>query len=103
MFISLAKVDVTHNKDDFFDLNTRKPKGDFGYFNIIDHNKWRAHVSIGENKYGAVLELTELNDKKFIYKRMGKDKDGKEGTVFVEHAPYSGEYNPTFTFDSWDN
>lgn len=39
MFISLAKVDVTHNKNDFFDLNTRKPKGDFGYFNIIDHNK----------------------------------------------------------------
>lgn len=100
MFISLAKFDATNNKYEFFDIDTGKTKGDFGYFKVIDNNKLRAHVSIGENKYGAVLELTELNDKKFTYKRMGKDKDGKEVTVFVEHAPYSGKYNPTFTFAS---
>lgn len=99
MFISLAKFDASNNQYEFFDIDTGESKGDFGYFKVIDHNKLRTHVSIGENKYGAVLEITELNDKKFTYKRTGKDKDGKEVTVFVEHTPYSGEYNPTFTFE----
>ncbi|MGY3767154.1 DUF4822 domain-containing protein [Vagococcus vulneris] len=98
MFISLAKFDAANNKYEFFDLESGKSKGDFGYFDVLDHNKIRAHVSIGENKYGAALELTELNDKRFTYKRMGKDKDGKEITVFVEHEPYKGAEKPEFTF-----
>ncbi|MCF0231153.1 MAG: DUF4822 domain-containing protein, partial [Enterococcus sp.] len=65
---------------------------------VIDNNKIRAHVSIGDNKYGAALELTELNDKRFTYTRMGKDNNGKEIKVFVEHEPYEGDFTPDFTF-----
>lgn len=97
-FISLAKFDDPTSKYEFFDLKTGETRGDFGYFDVLAHNKVRAHVSIGENKYGAVLEITELTDKKFTYKRLGQDNDGKEITVFVEHQPYAGEFEPTFTF-----
>ncbi|MGE7695378.1 DUF4822 domain-containing protein [Lysinibacillus sp. NPDC094177] len=96
-FISIAKYDVNTNKYEFFNPETGKSRGDYGYFNVIDGNKLRAHVSIGDNKYGAVLEITELNNKKFTYKRTGKDKDGKDITVFVEHEPYTGKFKPEFT------
>ena len=98
MFISLAKFDNKTSKYEFFDLETGKTRGDFGYFQVIDNNKIRAHVSIGDNKYGAALELTELNDKRFTYTRMGKDNNGKEIKVFVEHEPYEGDFTPDFTF-----
>ncbi|MES9684714.1 DUF4822 domain-containing protein [Bacillus sp. AFS001701] len=97
-FISLAKFDGYSNKYEFFNLETGKSRGDYGYFDIAHENKIRAHVSIGTNKYGAVLELTELNKNKFTYKRTGKDKDGKDITVFVEHVPYKGDYKPMFSF-----
>ncbi|MFE4810761.1 DUF4822 domain-containing protein [Peribacillus simplex] len=97
MFISLAKFDDKTNKYEFFNVETGKSRGDYGYFDIVHKNKIRAHVSIGENKYGAALELTELNNNKFTYKRTGKDKDGKDITVFVEHEPYKGALNPKFT------
>jgi len=96
-FISIAKYDADTNKYEFFNPETGESRGDYGYFDIIHDNKIRAHVSIGDNKYGVALEITELNDKKFTYKRMGKDKGGNEVTVFVEHEPYEGEYNPEFT------
>ncbi|KMY33724.1 lipoprotein [Lysinibacillus xylanilyticus] len=96
-FISIAKYDANTNKYEFFNTDTGKSRGDYGYFNVIDGNKLRAHVSIGDNKYGAVLEITELNNKKFTYKRTGKDKDGKDITVFVEHEPYTGKFKPEFT------
>jgi len=96
-FISIAKYDANTNKYEFFNPETGKSRGDYGYFNVIDGNKLRAHVSIGENKYGAVLEITELNNKKFTYIRTGKDKDGNDITVFVEHEPYAGKYKPEFT------
>ena len=54
------------------------------------YTKIRAHVSIGNNKYGAALELTELNKNKFTYKRTGKDQAGKDITIFVEHEPIKG-------------
>lgn len=98
MFISLAKFDDATNKYEFFDKDSGKSRGDFGYFKVLDHNKIRAHVSLGENKYGAALELTELNDKRFTYARMGKDQAGKEIKVFVEHEPYTGKLSPEFTF-----
>ena len=98
MFISLAKFDNKTSKYEFFDLETGKTRGDFGYFQVIDNNKIRAHVSIGDNKYGAALELTELNDKRFTYTRMGKDNNGKEIKVFVELEPYEGDFTPDFTF-----
>ncbi|MGX7417345.1 DUF4822 domain-containing protein [Carnobacterium gallinarum] len=97
-FISLAKFNKDDNRYEFFDLTTGQTRGDFGYFDVINNNKIRTHVSIGANKYGAALELTELNKDKFTYKRMGKDKDGKEITIFVEHEPYKGEFKPEFTF-----
>lgn len=98
MFISLAKFEAETSKYEFFDLKSGKSRGDFGYFAVLADNKVRAHVSIGDNKYGADLELTELTDKKFTYQRLGKDQNGQEITVYVEHEPYTGEFNPTFTF-----
>lgn len=98
MFISLAKFDAKTNKYEFFDLNSGQPKGDFGYFDVLNNNKIRAHASIGQNKYGAVLELTELNPQKFTYKRLGKDQAGNQTIVYVEHVPYTGNFNPAFTF-----
>jgi len=38
------------------------------------------------------------NNDKFKSKRTGKDKDGKDITVFVEHEAYKGDLNPEFTF-----
>ncbi|MFC9601433.1 DUF4822 domain-containing protein [Peribacillus butanolivorans] len=97
MFISLAKFDDKTNKYEFFNAKTGESRGDYGYFDVVHGNKLRAHVSLGDNKYGAVLELTELNKNKFTYKRTGKDKDGKDITVFVEHESYKGDLKPKFT------
>nr|WP_155593020.1 DUF4822 domain-containing protein [Lysinibacillus cavernae] len=96
-FISIAKFEAATNKYEFFNPETGESRGDYGYFDVIHGNKIRAHVSLGDNKYGAALEITEINDKKFTYKRTGKDKDGNAITVFVEHEPYEGEFNPKFT------
>ena len=97
-FISLAKFDDKSNKYEFFNSETGQSRGDYGYFDVLHENKIRAHVSIGNNKYGAALELTELNNKKFTYKRTGKDRAGKDITVFVEHEPYTGDIKPQFSF-----
>ncbi|MCK1993279.1 DUF4822 domain-containing protein [Peribacillus muralis] len=96
-FISLAKFNDKNNKYEFFNGETGESRGDYGYFAIVHENKIRAHVSIGNNKYGAALELTELNKNKFTYKRMGKDNNGKDITIFVEHEPYKGDLKPKFT------
>lgn len=98
MFISLAKFENTTSKYEFFDLETGESRNDFGYYDVIADNTIRTHVSIGENKYGVDLELTELNKDRFTYKRQGKDASGKEITVFVEHEPYKGDIIPEFTF-----
>ncbi|MHA4310010.1 DUF4822 domain-containing protein [Bacillus cereus] len=97
-FISLAKFDDKSNKYEFFNSETGQSRGDYGYFDVLHENKIRAHVSIGNNKYGAALELTELNNKKFTYKRTGKDQAGKDITIFVEHEPYTGDMKPQFSF-----
>ncbi len=97
-FISLARFDAKNNKYEFFNKETGESRGDYGYFDILHDNKIRAHVSIGNNKYGAVLELTELNNHKFTYKRTGKDSNGKDITIFVEHEPYKGNIKPKFSF-----
>lgn len=55
------------SKYEFFNLQTGETRGDFGYFQVVDNNKIRAHVSIGTNRYGAALELTELNNDRFTY------------------------------------
>ncbi|WP_060204164.1 DUF4822 domain-containing protein [Sporosarcina koreensis] len=97
-FISIAKFDAETSKYEFFDVTSGKSRGDFGYFDVINDNKIRTHVSIGENKYGAALEITELNDERFTYKRMGKAADGNDIEIYVEHEPYEGEFNPSFGF-----
>ena len=96
-YLGLARYDVVTNKYEFFDAKTGESRGDYGYYDVVHGNKIRAHVSQGVNKYGAVLEITELNKNKFTYKRNGKNKDGKEITVFVEHIPYDGNYILEFT------
>ncbi|MGG3801393.1 DUF4822 domain-containing protein [Metabacillus fastidiosus] len=96
-YLGLAKYDDKTNKYEFFDAKTGESRGDFGYFDVVHGNKIRAHVSQGENKYGAALELTELNENKFTYKRTGKDKDGKDIAITVEHVPYDGEFKLEFT------
>ncbi|MED4692073.1 DUF4822 domain-containing protein, partial [Peribacillus frigoritolerans] len=90
-YLGLAKYDDKTNKYEFFDSKTGESRGDYGYYDVVHGNKIRAHVSLGENKYGAVLELTELNENKFTYKRIGKDKEGKDITITVEHIPYEGD------------
>ncbi|MFK9119323.1 DUF4822 domain-containing protein [Peribacillus frigoritolerans] len=90
-YLGLAKYDDKTNKYEFFDAKTGESRGDYGYYDVVHGNKIRAHVSLGENKYGAVLELTELNENKFTYKRIGKDKEGKDITITVEHIPYEGD------------
>lgn len=95
--ISLAKYDKNTNKYEFFNVNTGESRGDYGFFDVVHDNKIRAHVSLGNNKYGAVLELTELNKEKFTYTRMGKDANGKDIKIFVEHEPYTGDLKPNFT------
>jgi ribosomal protein S6E (S10) len=97
-FISIAKFDAETSKYEFFDVTSGESRGDFGYFDVINDNKIRTHVSIGENKYGAALEITELNDERFTYKRMGKDADGNDIEIYVEHEPYEGEFDPSFGF-----
>jgi ribosomal protein S6E (S10) len=95
-FLGLAKYDFKTNKYEFFDAKTGKSRGDYGYYDVVHGNKIRAHVSLGM-KYGAVLELTELNENKFTYKRIGKDKDGRNITITVEHIPYKGDFKLKFT------
>ena len=90
-YLGLAKYDDKTNKYEFFDAKTGESRGDYGYYDVVHGNKIRAHVSQGENKYGAVLELTELNENKFTYKRIGKDKEGNDITITVEHIPYEGD------------
>ncbi|KGR74752.1 DUF4822 domain-containing protein [Ureibacillus sinduriensis] len=96
-FFALAKYDAETSQYEFFDKQTGQSRGDYGYYNVLNNNKVRAHVSLGDKKYGAVLEVTELNENKFTYKRIGKDQDGKDIPITVEHIPYTGELNPEFT------
>ncbi len=96
-FFALAKYDAETSRYEFFDKQTGQSRGDYGYYNVLNNNKVRAHVSLGDNKYGAVLEVTELNENKFTYKRIGKDQDGNDIQITVEHVPYDGDLNPEFT------
>jgi hypothetical protein len=96
-FLGLARYDFKTNKYEFFDAKTGQSRGDYGYYDVVHGNKIRAHVSLGANKYGAVLELTDLNNNKFTYKRKGKDKDGNEIFITVEHVPYKGDFKLKFT------
>lgn len=96
-FLGLARYEATSNRYEFFDKVTGQPRGDFGYYDVIRGNKIRAHVSLGMN-YAAAFELTELNDQRFTYSRMGKNAQGEDIKVTVEHEPYQGNFALEFNF-----
>ncbi|HWI46672.1 MAG TPA: DUF4822 domain-containing protein [Rummeliibacillus sp.] len=96
-FLALAKYNLETSRYEFFDKKTGQSRGDYGYYNVLNDNKIRAHISQGEKKYSAVLEITELNENKFTYKRVGKNQDGNDIMITVEHIPYNGELKPEFT------
>ncbi len=96
-FLGLARYEATSNRYEFFDKATGQPRGDFGYYDVLRGNKLRAHVSLGMN-YAAAFELTELNNQRFTYSRMGKNAQGEDIKVTVEHEPYQGEFALDFNF-----
>jgi len=86
-FIGLAKYDAQTGHYEFFDAATGKSRDDKGTFFITNDGKQRILISESKN-YQAVVEITELNDSIFTYKRMGKDAAGNDVEIFVEHIPY---------------
>lgn len=96
-FISIARFDDTSGRYEFFQTDNGESRGDMGYFAVVNHDSERAHVNLGEKRYGAVLKLTELTPQRFTYTRMGKDAQGNDVVVFVEHEPYKGSLQPSFT------
>ena len=95
-FISLAKFDPNTSKYEFFNLQKVKPAA------ILGTSKWWTITRFGPMyllvRIATSLELTELNNDRFTYTRMGKDNAGNDIQVFVEHEPYQGTYHPAFTF-----
>ncbi|PJN91937.1 DUF4822 domain-containing protein, partial [Bacillus sp. mrc49] len=60
---------------------------DKGTFFITNDGKKRILISESMN-YQAVVDMEKIDKDVFTYKRMGKDADGKDVEVFVEHVPY---------------
>lgn len=97
-FLGLARYESKTGRYEFF--NTQgESRNDFGYYDVINGNKERTHISLGANSYGATLELTELNNNRFTYARMGKNAAGEDIPITVEHEPYTGEQSLEFTFN----
>ena len=86
-FIGLAKYDAKSGRYEFFDAKTSASRGDKGTFFVTNDGKKRILIS-ESMKYQAVVDMTKLNKNVFTYKRMGKDANGKDVEVFVEHVPY---------------
>ena len=97
-YLGLARYDSKTGRYEFFNKDTGASRGDYGYFDVINGNKERTHVAIGQNiKYAATLELTELNKERFTYERDGKDEQGNSIRITVEHEPYKGSFPLEFT------
>lgn len=94
-YLGLARYDNKTGRYEFFN-SEGESRGDFGYFDVINGNKERTHYSLG--RYAATLELTELNKDRFTYQRNGKDADGNDILITVEHEPYKGTHSLDFTF-----
>lgn len=86
-FIGLAKYDDETSRYEFFDKTTKESRGDKGTFFITNDGKVRVLISESMG-YQAVVKITELNKDMFTYKRMGKDANGNDVEVFVDHIPY---------------
>lgn len=87
-FIGLAKYDDKSSRYEFYDKITKKSRGDFGTFYITNDGKFRVLISESKGTQSNV-EFTEVADKKYTYKRIGKDANGNDVEVFVEHIPYT--------------
>lgn len=96
-YLGLARYDDKTGRYEFFDKTTGQTRGDYGYFDVVRDNKVRASLSLGMN-YGAQLELTEINAQRFTYTRQGKDAQGNDIPITVEHERYTGEFPLDFTF-----
>lgn len=92
-FIGRAKYDATTNRYEFFDKQTSVSRGDKGVFFVTQDGKKR--ILLSELGYRVVVDMVRLDPQMFTYRRVGTQKDGSQGYVFVEHVPYSGEL--TFT------
>lgn len=86
-FIALAKYDAKTSRYELFD-KTSKESRDIGTFLISNSGKFRILKSKSKGTQ-SVVELTEVTNEKYIYKRMGKDANGNDVEVFVEHIPYT--------------
>ncbi|MGG0655055.1 DUF4822 domain-containing protein [Rummeliibacillus pycnus] len=86
-FIGLAKYNAEASRYEFFD-KTSKESRDNGTFFITNSGKFRVLKSKSKGTQSAV-ELTEVTEEKYTYKRIGKDANGKDVEVFVEHIPYT--------------
>ena len=75
-FIGLAKYDAQTGHYEFFDKATGKSREDKGTFFITNDGKQK-NINFRIKNYQAVVEITELNDSIFTYKRMGKDLCGQ--------------------------
>lgn len=96
-YLGLAHYDDQTGRYEFFDKTTGQTRGNYGYLDVVRDNKVRASLSLGMN-YGAQLELTEINDQRFTYTRQGKDAQGNDIPITVEHERYTGEFPLDFTF-----
>lgn len=96
-YLGLARYDSKSGRYEFFD-SEGESRNDYGYYDVINGNKERTIISLGSN-YGATLELTELNNQRFTYARNGKDAQGNDISITVEHEAYTGEYPLEFTFN----
>ncbi|MGH2220999.1 DUF4822 domain-containing protein, partial [Enterococcus faecalis] len=72
---------------EFFYKETGETRGDQVIFFVTDDGEKRILISDTQN-YQAVVDLSEVTQDKFTYKRMCKHKDGKDVELFVEHVPY---------------
>ncbi|MFJ8263130.1 DUF4822 domain-containing protein [Rummeliibacillus sp. NPDC094406] len=86
-FIALAKYDDKTSRYEFYD-KTSKDSRDNGTFFITNSGKFRILKSKSKGTQ-SVVELTEVTEEKYTYKRMGKDANGNDVEVFVEHIPYT--------------
>jgi len=86
-FIALAKYDDTTSRYELYDKATKESR-DNGTFFITNSGKFRVLKSKSKGTQ-SVVELTEVTEEKYIYKRMGKDANGNDVEVFVEHIPYT--------------
>lgn len=102
-YLGLARYDSKTGRYEFFNKETGESRGDYGYFDVINGNKERTHVAVGNTiKYAATLELTELNNERFTYEREGKDASGNAIRITVEHEPYKGASPLEFTLPESD-